>query len=82
MTLRATVTATSGTPLPPSGSVTFSAGGTPLGTVIVTGGTATFTTTSLTAGKYTLTAAYEGDTNFTGSAAASVVLQVKGSGKK
>jgi hypothetical protein len=49
--------------------VTFSDGGSPIGTATLDGGgTATITTSSLAAGAHTITASYGGDNNFSGSA--------------
>lgn len=65
---------------PPTGKVTFTAGGKKLGTVTVTGSsnpnsglasaTATISTTSLPAGADAITATYSGDQNYDGAAAA------------
>ena len=72
---------------PPTGTVTFSAGGNPLGSVPVNGvtkaqtgtaqATASFTDTELANGQYTVTATYNGDTNYaaSSSAAGSINLQ-------
>lgn len=65
-------------PLPaaglPTGTVTFYANGTPLGSpVIVTNGIASFSTTVLSVGDHTITADYSGDSTFGGSSAAAVV---------
>jgi hypothetical protein len=55
----------------PSGTVSFLDGTTPVATVALDGsGTATFTTSSLTVGTHSMTAVYNGDTNFTTSASA------------
>jgi len=52
----------------PTGTVTFSDGGTAIGTAALdASGTASFTTSSLAAGVHPLTAAYSGDLNFSGS---------------
>jgi ELWxxDGT repeat protein len=53
----------------PTGSVDFKEGATDLtpGGVTMAGGKATFSTSSLALGTHTLTAAYSGDVNFTGS---------------
>ena len=51
----------------PSGSVTFMAGATLLGSATPAGGTATLTTTALPAGAQAVTAVYSGDANYTGS---------------
>jgi subtilase family serine protease len=66
VTFTATVTSQAGTP---TGSVTFSSDGNPLGTVGLTGGTAVFSTSGLSVGGHTIAAAYAGDTNFLTSAA-------------
>lgn len=55
--LTATVTSTAGTP---TGSVTFSNGSMPIGTVSLLSGIATFTTTFPASGTYTMSAAYSG----------------------
>ena len=57
VTLTATVTGYS-----PTGTVTFSDGSTPLGTVPLAGGVATLTTTLLRPADHSITAAYSGDT--------------------
>ncbi len=55
----------------PTGTVTFSDGGTSLGTGTLNGsGTATVTTTSLLVGSHTITAVYNGDANFSSSTSA------------
>jgi hypothetical protein len=52
----------------PTGTVTFQEGTTVLGAnVSLSGGYATFTTASLSVGSHTITAVYNGDSNFTGS---------------
>jgi len=57
-----------GTWLTPTGTVTFSDGGSPIGTATLdASGTATITTTSLAAGAHTITASYGGDNNFSAS---------------
>ncbi len=48
----------------PTGTVTFKDGSTTLGTGALVGGVATFTTTTLPAGSHSITAVYNGDTNF------------------
>jgi hypothetical protein len=53
----------------PIGTVTFAAGGTTLGTVALTGRTAKISTATLPAGSTTITATYNGSTDFTGSSA-------------
>jgi Big-like domain-containing protein len=53
----------------PTGSVAFQDGSTVLGTVALsTSGSATFTTSSLAVNAHSITAAYSGDSNFSGSA--------------
>jgi predicted outer membrane repeat protein len=83
VTFTATVTPGTTGPVMPSGSVTFLDGTTVLGTGTLTaaGGmfTATFTTSGLTAGSHSITARYEGDTNFNTSTS-SAVNQVVGQG--
>lgn len=64
-----------------TGSVTFNANGTPIGTpaTLDATGTATITNSGLAAGTYTITAVYGGDTNdqgSTGTAAAQLVVGV------
>jgi hypothetical protein len=52
---------------PPSGTVTFYDGNSPLATIPVEGtGTATYTTSELSAGSHAITAEYSGDTAFVG----------------
>ncbi|HZY91114.1 MAG TPA: Ig-like domain-containing protein, partial [Gemmataceae bacterium] len=53
----------------PTGAVTFSAGGTTLGTSDLAGGVAVFTTAALPAGTTDVTASYGGDSTFSASAA-------------
>jgi large repetitive protein len=58
----------------PTGTVTFKDGMTVLGTSpLAAGGTATFTTSSLTPGSHSITAVYNGDTNFAGSTSAPLI---------
>jgi hypothetical protein len=73
VTFTATVNSGGGTP---SGSVQFLSGTTVLNTATLSGHTATWTTTSLPAGTSTITAAYLGDNNFTGSNSSSVSVVV------
>jgi hypothetical protein len=71
VTFTATVTTGTGTP---TGLVTFFDGTTPLGSGALNQATtdqATFTTALLQAGSHTITAAYQGDANFSASAASS-----------
>jgi hypothetical protein len=69
----------------PTGVVTFSSGGTVLGTALLSSGTAssgttqstaTFDASQLAAGQYNVTASYPGDTNYTSSNSTSVALNL------
>jgi hypothetical protein len=82
--LTATVSA-SGIGSPATGTVTFSSGGTVLGTASLTNGAtsngmiqaiATFDASQLVAGQYNVIASYPGDTNYTASTSASVPLNL------
>jgi hypothetical protein len=64
----ATVTATAPATGSPTGTVTFKDGTTTLGAVTLAGGSATLTTSALVAGGHSITAAYQGDTDFLASA--------------
>jgi phospholipase C len=67
VTFTATVTPQfSGTP---TGTVTFEDGTTTLKTIALSGGIASYTTSTLVKGTHTISAIYDGDTNFNGSAA-------------
>ena len=60
----------------PTGTVTFKEGATVLGTGTVNAsGQATYTTSSLGAGSHTITAVYNGDTNFNASTGATASAQ-------
>jgi hypothetical protein len=61
ITLKATVTASSGTP---TGTVYFMDGSTTLGSAVLTSGVASYSTTTLSAGTHSITARYGGDSNF------------------
>jgi hypothetical protein len=63
VTFTAVVKPTSGTGTP-TGIVTFVDGNTALGTATLSSGMATFTTVSLTGGTHSITATYNGDSNF------------------
>ena len=65
LTLTATVTSTAGVP---TGSVTFADGGATLGVVAVDGSGQAALVVNLSAGEHGLTATYDGDSNFSGSA--------------
>lgn len=84
LVLTATVSA-SGNGLAATGTVTFSSGGTVLGTSSLTNGstsnrltpaTATFDATQLPAGQYNVTATYPGDGNYTASTSAAMALNL------
>src|SRR6267378_742288 len=76
VTFTATVGPTSGTGTP-SGTVTFSDGGTNLGTgTLDTSGKATFATSTLSAGSRSLTATYGGNSTFGGSASTPLAYAV------
>jgi Big-like domain-containing protein len=75
VTFTATVNPTSG----PAGTVQFFDGLNSLGTVPLSGVTASFTTSTLAVGTHFITAAYSGDTNFTGSTSASVTQTISAS---
>ena len=64
LSFTATVANTSGTPGMPTGSVSFYNGATKLVTVSLVSGSATYTTSTLTAGSYSLTAEYNGSTDY------------------
>jgi len=66
VTFTATVTATTGAATP-TGTVTFKDGAATLGTVNLSGSAASFTTNQLTVGSHSITAVYNGDSNFLGS---------------
>jgi Bacterial Ig-like domain (group 3) len=60
----------------PTGSVTFYDGSTTLGTAPLSAGTAAFSTATLPVGLNSITAAYSGDTNFTGSSSSILIQHV------
>ena len=60
----------------PTGQVTFSNGGTALGTAAVNSGAATFKTKPLPGGTYNITAQYSGDSNFLSTTSATLALMV------
>jgi hypothetical protein len=64
VTFTATVTSGGGTP---TGTVTFKNGSTTLGTGTLSSGKATFSTSTLSVGTHSITAAYGGATDFSGS---------------
>jgi hypothetical protein len=71
VTLTATVAPSGAT-----GTVLFMNGSTVLGTGTVTNGVATLTTSSLPVGSYTITASYQGDTNYSASTSVPVSLTI------
>jgi hypothetical protein len=66
-TLTATVAAVPPGAGTPTGTVSFFDGATLLGTGTLAGGIATLTTSTLAVGSHSLTAVYNGSSNFTGS---------------
>ncbi len=77
VTLTATVSAASPSSPgsgPPTGSVEFFNGTTPLGTTTLAGGVATFSTNNLAAGANSVTAQYLGDSNFNGGTSPAVTV--------
>ncbi len=76
VTFTATVSGSSGTPTP-TGSVTFYANGTPLGSdTLNASGVATWSTSTLSVGSQTITADYGGDSNYAGSTSANLTQTV------
>jgi hypothetical protein len=76
VTFTATVTPNgSGTP---TGTVTFKDGASTLGNGSLNNGHATFTTSSLSTGSHSITAVYDGDSNFSGSTSAVLSQTVSG----
>ncbi len=73
ITLTATVTGNA-----PTGTVTFTDGGTTLGTGTLVNGVATFSTAALALGTHSLKASYAGDTGNTPSTSATVTQSVEG----
>ncbi len=76
VTFTATVTVVSPAAGTPTGSVTFKDSSTTLGTGTLSGGTATYSIDSLAVGSHSITAVYDGDTNFTGSASSAATQNV------
>lgn len=78
VTLTAVVTGTAGNPLVPGSIVQFMNGSTVLGQATLDStGTGVFTTTSLALGTYSVTAAYQGDSNFSASTSVASTLVIK-----
>lgn len=65
-------------PATATGTVNFLDNGTPIGSGTLAGGVATFSTSALTVGAHNITAAYLGDTSFSGSTSAIFVQDVNG----
>jgi hypothetical protein len=76
VTLTATVTGVASGSGTPTGTVDFREGSTTLATVSLSNGVAAFTTSTLTLGQHTLTAVYNGDSNFNRSTSPSVVAAI------
>ena len=64
----------------PTGTVTFKDGTTTLGTGTLSSGTATYTTSALTLNSHSITAVYEGDTNYTVSTSSVLTQTIMGNG--
>jgi len=73
VTFTATVTVTAPGAGTPTGTITFRDGATIIATIGVSGGVAVFATTSLSVGAHSITATYNGDTNFNASPASAAV---------
>ena len=78
VTFTATVTPSGGSGTP-TGTVTFKDGSATLGTPTLSGGIATFTT-SLSGGSHSITAAYGGDSSFSGSTSSTLPYTVNAAG--
>ena len=77
VTFTATVSASKGLPTP-TGSVSFSDGSTSLGSsTLSSGGVATLTVSTLALGSHTITAAYSGNSDFSGSTSTSLAQVVQ-----
>jgi hypothetical protein len=76
VTLTATITPAATGPASPTGTVEFFDGSTLLGSGTVSSDTATLATTALPLGTSSITATYEGDSNYTGSASPGVSVTV------
>jgi hypothetical protein len=72
-----TITATVGTgPVFPTGTVTFMDGTSALGTATLSNGVASISTSALSLGSHSITASFGGDSNFVGSASATLTQTV------
>ena len=76
VTLTATITPATTGPVSPSGTVEFFDGSTLLGDGTVSNGAATLTTTALSLGANTITATYEGDSNYVASTSPAITVTV------
>jgi hypothetical protein len=79
VTFTATVTPSTGTGSP-TGSVTFTVDGTAQGPVGMSGGSASFSTANLSAGSHSITASYNGDSNYSTSSSGTVTQTVNKAG--
>ena len=70
------VSTSSGGSTLPTGTVTFTSGGTTLGTATLNSGSASFTSSSIPVGAYSITASYAGDSNFAPATSNSASLTV------
>lgn len=64
------------TPATATGTVTFQDGGVTIQSIALSNGVASLTTSALTGGSHTITAAYNGDTNFNGSVSSPVSVTI------
>ena len=76
VTLTATITPATTGPVSPSGTVEFFDGSTLLGDGTVSNGAATLITTGLSLGANSITATYEGDSNYVGSTSPAITVTV------
>ena len=76
VTLTATITPATTGPVSPTGTVEFFDGSTLLGDGTVSNGAATLTTTALSLGANSITATYEGDSNYVGSTSPAITVTV------
>ena len=81
VTLTATITPATTGPVSPSGTVEFFDGSTLLGDGTVSNGAATLTTTALSLGANTITATYEGDSNYVASTSPAITVTVVQTGR-
>jgi hypothetical protein len=71
-----TVTVSPSTSGTPTGTVLLKDGGVAISTLTLSGGTASYTAAALTGGTHSITCTYSGDTNFTASTCAALVITV------